>query len=481
MFGGIEVRVFSFLFLLLVQLTASVLGCPKTCFCNMLSKIVYCSRKDLKEIPIGIPRDARQLNLNSNNFEVATLERHNFSSFGHLEHLYLSDCGIRAIEVGTFIDLVNLKWLDLSKNRIKDIQDFTFRGLSLEQLFLNGNDGLVMHRDTFNGLKAQGLYLHQCGLKEISLQVFRPINDSLKNLWLNDNNIRRIGREMQYIFTSLSHLRLHTNPLHCNCKMSWLKQYYDNHLGVFEGAPAPSCASPSHAHNRGFNSLSPRDFRCQPPIFNDVDLLFANENGILSCSASGDPAPTLYWIRPSGERNAYPPPQDENAVRTDGVMKIAHVEGIYTGSYECLATNAGGNVTLTLNVSWPRIEKQTVIKYIQPPPPKTEKPTTTEDGVDDKPSRNAEKETTGVILQHNNENLIETKTFSMIELVGAVLGTFVLTLIVCVIVFHLMYRLRAGKVPRNRLENGYKPKENVYLDRVTDEEAYMYKENYSRR
>lgn len=455
-----------FLVTILLNLCARTLACPKQCFCNTMSSVVHCSEKGLTFIPSGIPTDTMQLNLNSNPFQVTTLKRLNFTRYGLLEHLYLSDCKIRAIEVGTFIDLSRLKWLDLSKNRIRDLQDFTFRGLYLEQLFLNGNDGLKLHRDTFNGLKATGVFLHRCGLQSVSLEILRPINDSLKSLTLDNNNIRKIGREMQYIFSSLTHLRLNGNALHCNCEMLWLKQFYDSHLDIFKGAQAPSCMSPSHTHRRGFNRLTPRDFRCQPPIFNDVDLLFANENGILSCSASGDPAPTLYWIKPNGMRNAYPPPSGDMSVKTEGTMKISHVEGIYTGGYECLAMNAGGNVTLTLNVTWPKIERQTIIKYIErdpiiitPKPPQlAKKPeqqsdTTDSDDNDDSPEENF-------------------KIFTMLELVSAVLGTFVSTVLVCVIVFHLLFRIRSSKFHRNRLDTGYSANTSVYLAR-SDESDFM--------
>ena len=86
--------------------TDHVIGCPRTCFCNVLSHIVYCSRRGLGSIPdtlpaIGDQSTLWQVNLNGNYFRSRVIERANFSSasVGLVEHLYMSDCGIERIEV----------------------------------------------------------------------------------------------------------------------------------------------------------------------------------------------------------------------------------------------------------------------------------------------------------------------------------------------------------------------------------------------
>ena len=73
--------------------------CPQTCFCNTLSRIVYCSRRGLAAVPDGIASNSLQLNLNGNVFASSTLRRGNFSGLSSLEHLYLSECGIARLEV----------------------------------------------------------------------------------------------------------------------------------------------------------------------------------------------------------------------------------------------------------------------------------------------------------------------------------------------------------------------------------------------
>jgi len=83
----------------LVPATSS--KCPETCFCNPLSRIVYCSRRGLDAVPTTLPPLTIQLNVNGNHFSSPVLRRANFSASRapNIEHLYLSDCGIERLEV----------------------------------------------------------------------------------------------------------------------------------------------------------------------------------------------------------------------------------------------------------------------------------------------------------------------------------------------------------------------------------------------
>lgn len=103
----------------LVQDSTDLFECPSVCFCNVLSKIVYCSRRNLEYIPFNISTASLQINLSGNKFSDTTIRRLNFSSFESLVHLYLSECGIKSLEKNAFSDLKNLKWLDLSNNQLQ--------------------------------------------------------------------------------------------------------------------------------------------------------------------------------------------------------------------------------------------------------------------------------------------------------------------------------------------------------------------------
>ncbi|XP_074642744.1 leucine-rich repeat-containing protein 4C-like [Tubulanus polymorphus] len=477
-------------------------ACPRVCFCNSESKIIYCSRKNLKHIPRGIPKNTKALNLNENNFQISTLRRRNFTAYLNLEQIFLSECGISAIEVGTFIDLGNLRWLDLSKNRIKDLQDFTFRGLSLLHLFLNGNKGIVIHDDSFNLLRTEGLYLERCGLTEITSRQLKPLNGSLNNLWLDYNQIKRFRPNILDIFSYLEHVRVNDNPFHCNCRLTWFKEFYDKNRKLFGSASTnPRCATPIRIKNKHFDKLSLGDFRCEPPIFNDVDILFSNNNGIVSCSAMADPPPTIQWTKPDGRVKIFPPPVSEGSFKTDAIMRISHEDdGVHSGSYVCLASNSAGNVTLKINVSWPKIEHTTVVRYIEAiaetPDGEEEFGRVTKQLINPAlttspsplPTTPLSKVITDISTMYGPTYVISTdRTFSMLELVGAILGTFSLTVIMCLITFYLCLKIRRDRSAADHLPpnvgglyalppNCGQPaaKENLYLDtKVDDDDLYM--------
>jgi len=101
------VLVYSLQLMMMMTADASIVSttdadCPQTCFCNVLSRIVYCSRRGLHAIPDTLPRLTLQLNVNGNHFRSRVLQRVNFSAShaSYIEHLYLSDCGIETLEVG---------------------------------------------------------------------------------------------------------------------------------------------------------------------------------------------------------------------------------------------------------------------------------------------------------------------------------------------------------------------------------------------
>jgi len=204
--------------------TSANINCPTSCFCNTPSKIVYCSRRGLGRIPTGISADSLQLNLNGNVFQSPVLESSNFTGLDGLEHLYLSECGVEKIEVGTFVALTNLKWLDLSNNRIKSVGEFGFTGLTLQHLFLNGNRHIQLVAESFEGLVTTGLYLHDCSLTKLQPEVLTPLNGSLKYLWLNGNELDGFDDRFHSLFSSMLHLRLGSNPLQCYCEVgkNWL-------------------------------------------------------------------------------------------------------------------------------------------------------------------------------------------------------------------------------------------------------------------
>jgi len=242
---------------------SGVSQCPRACFCNAPSRIVYCSRRGLAAIPRDVPADTLQLNLNGNLFSWTTVTRSNVTGYPALEHLYLSECGLERIEVGAFSDLAHLRWLDLSNNRIRAIEPRTFDGLTLQHLFVNGNRHVRIHSESFAGLATTGLYLHDCSLGDVSPESVVRLNFTLRYLWLNGNELERLDPRLRQLFEVLLHLRLGSNPLRCNCWAVWLKRFFDESREVFKGALPPTCLRPSSLKGRHFTNITVHDLRCQ--------------------------------------------------------------------------------------------------------------------------------------------------------------------------------------------------------------------------
>ena len=135
--------------------------CPRSCYCNHVKRAVLCTRRGLTMVPESLPKGTTQLKLNGNILLGRTISRTNMTSHKSLEQLFMSGCGIKRIGVDAFVDLVNLRWLDLSNNRLSVLKENTFRGLRLQHLFLNGNQDLQLQPTSFAGLVTTGLYLAQ--------------------------------------------------------------------------------------------------------------------------------------------------------------------------------------------------------------------------------------------------------------------------------------------------------------------------------
>ncbi|KAK0070377.1 leucine-rich repeat and fibronectin type-III domain-containing protein 5 [Biomphalaria pfeifferi] len=449
----------SVLFLVVIFSTQvyTTFTCPKDCFCAPHSKNVQCANKNFVQIPEEIPVETLELNLNENKFKSPSLIRRNFTQLYKLQNLYLSDCGIETIDVDTFADLNQLTWLDISKNKIRFLADHTFRGLNLKHLFINDNPDIQLSLGAFAGMTTQGLYMHNCGLKRLFVDLMTPLNSSLKTLWLHENHFEAFSEKWLYFFRRLAHIRLGKNAFHCNCQIKWLYTFYKNSKNsIFAGAEQPECGSPRLVQGKYFDEITEEDFRCELPTFQNVDAIFDTKMGKLTCQASGDPAPTLYWIRPDGTTETYYPQVDSK--ENSGVMFMTDVKLENKDLYKCVASNPAGNVTFSLNVVWPDLRLALT--------PKPGKLATTNIIRDDSTSApvkktyknyagddahaydwaNLNSESSKLKLQEKPVPVVNKKdkdhSFGIVDIIGAVIGTFLLTLLVSLTAFHLYYKQR---------------------------------------
>jgi len=291
----------------------------------------------------------------------------------------MSDCAISKIEAGAFVDLVQLRWLDLSDNRLTSLSDATFAGLHLHQLFLNGNQRLALNVGRpFANLTVFGLYLHDCQLTRVDARTLAPLDGSLRVLWLSENRLSRLDPALGGLFRSLDHFRLTDNRLHCNCELSWLWRAYDEQRRRrgkdLMAEEAPECLSPASLRGRHFGELSDGDLRCSTPTLADVEVMLIDDDDdndddadagqssgrrslVLRCTATGDPTPNVIWIKPSTSSSRLPPPTSSTKNDTvddvgDAVLVLndedVQLTSLEDSTYTCVASNVVGNATVTV-------------------------------------------------------------------------------------------------------------------------------------
>ena len=227
----------------------------------------------------------------------------------------------------------------------------------------------------------------------------------------------------------------------------------------------------------------------------------------------------MFWIQPSGISRRYEAPKEEDARHNEGVLTLNPDETTHdlSGMYICLAYNEAGNVTLTMNVAWPG-KTATVEGTSSPESSSTQGGTGDDEGQhkhnrnhsihnhgkpessyiesnqadspsngnkdsdkSSKDSRNGDgskKEINANSVAKGNDksynftalNMMDfhkkkgDRLFNLTELVGAIIGTHVCTLLLCLI-FMPIYLKRQWKKRRHQNQGLEKnPTETLYLN-----------------
>lgn len=267
--------------LLLFHLLAFVsaddsVSCPGFCECSQPVRTVKCANNNyLTYIPQNIPSYVRTLFITGNN--ITRLESNAFSEM-YLEQLIslnLSGNGIEIIEPLSFVNLPNLKYLDLSNNRILNFSVNAFNGTNsltnltlsnalfnysfmnelehlfqygslsnLETLALPSNNLLYLTPGMFSALpKLKHLDLRNNTLLKFHKDTFAKL--SLEFLDLSDNSLKNVKNETLTQLNSQSDLSigLDNNMWTCDCEIEsfliWL-----NHSNKVKNKEHLTCYSP---------------------------------------------------------------------------------------------------------------------------------------------------------------------------------------------------------------------------------------------
>ncbi|XP_076143508.1 slit homolog 3 protein [Alosa pseudoharengus] len=209
------------------------LVCPEKCRCE--GTVVDCSNLKLTKIPPHLPEHTTDLRLNDN--EISVLEAS-----------------------GSFKKLPNLKKINLSNNKLRDIREGAFDGASgVMELLLTGNK-----LQGINGRMLKGL----TGLKTLMLRsnqitcvdngTFTGLS-SVRLLSLYDNRISTIAPGAFSTLHSLSTINLLSNPFVCDCHLAWLGQWLKK-TRVVSGNPR--CQKPAFLKEIPIQDVATPDFTC---------------------------------------------------------------------------------------------------------------------------------------------------------------------------------------------------------------------------
>uniref|UniRef100_A0A3B5M6B5 Uncharacterized protein n=1 Tax=Xiphophorus couchianus TaxID=32473 RepID=A0A3B5M6B5_9TELE len=201
------------------------LVCPERCRCE--GTVVDCSNLKLTRIPPHIPEHTTDLRLNDN--EISVLEA-----------------------AGTFRKLPNLKKINLSNNKLRDLREGAFDGSAgVLELLLTGNKLTALQGRMFRGLSGNS-------------QLMRI------SWWKCVNNSDYISAH-----TAEENYNLLSNPYVCDCHLAWLGQWLKK-TRVVSGNPR--CHRPSFLKEIPIQDVATPDFTCDG----------GEENGCLPASGCPD-------------------------------------------------------------------------------------------------------------------------------------------------------------------------------------------------
>ncbi|XP_056004929.1 slit homolog 2 protein-like isoform X2 [Ostrea edulis] len=243
--------------------------CPKQCVC--LGTVVDCSNRHLTLIPDNLPIYTTELKLQNN--QIEKLGANNvFRRLVNLQVIDLSSNRLQEIEEGAFNGAKKLIDVDLSNNRIGKLSGKSLQGLeTVRMMIIEKNRITCLSNTTFNALT------------------------ELRQLSLYGNEIRCISEGAFDKQGFLSILNLESNPFNCNCHMGWLSSWLKK-SNVVTGVPM--CFLPTRHKNVPMLSIKEGEFTCP------TDMDVGCNTGISPCCSE-----TVDIAVGSCDPRAYCPPK----------------------------------------------------------------------------------------------------------------------------------------------------------------------------
>ena len=368
-------------------------SCHTQCICKEKgwNSELDCSGKswiyfpELPEIPLSVGK----INLKNNKIERLPHGKGGIGQWTNVWSINISENKIINVEENVFHHMFpNLNFLDLSTNKIKQINRKAFSDLKLLRgLYLSRNQISFISEDAFdNLLHLTHLHLAYNKLHVLDFGWFKNLK-SLTSLHLGYNNIDRVTSRIHPWPSSLKRvslnnnkipvmlpipkeaemLNLERNPIYCGCRPEKFDLSDISNLtlcGV--RMPCYSIGLNGDCMNKQISEELYKFWKdiaakpiCQAPIIKEFSY-FRNQEGLsyLSCIATGVPAPniTLYSS------------DTEQKIQVYGLQNTnytsATVNQLYSGRYHCKASNFVDKMTRNFTVDLNELETTTDDYYI---------------------------------------------------------------------------------------------------------------------
>ncbi|KAI1882856.1 hypothetical protein AGOR_G00239210 [Albula goreensis] len=281
---------------------------------------------------------------------VSALEDQNFRKLANLRGLEIDNWPYLEYISPLSFQGLNLSWLSITNTNITSVPSASFRNLAhLTSLNLSYNPITTLEPWAFRDLvRLKELHLVSTGLVSVEPHALAGLRQ-IRMLNLSGNELVTLEEGAFHSVNSLETLRVDRNPLSCDCRLLWILQR--RKTLNFDGR-MPVCAGPAEVQGHSLTTFSDSAlfdyFTCQKPKIRNRKLqqVTAREGQPVSfaCRAEGDPTPAIVWISPQ-RRRITARSGGRVTVLPGGTLEIRYAQVTDSGTYICIASNAGGNDT----------------------------------------------------------------------------------------------------------------------------------------